>query len=75
MRSRFHLPFGPTSSTTSSSNSSLSTPEPDLDRQRQQPLLGGPNQLAQRLLHPLREHDPVFDRLGDRYVEFTAVPP
>jgi hypothetical protein len=43
-------------------------PEPDLDRQRQQPLLPSPNQLAQRLLHPLREHGLLDDRLGDRHV-------
>jgi hypothetical protein len=42
--------------------------QPDLDRQRQQPLSRYPNQLPQRLLHPLREHRLTVDRLSDRYV-------
>jgi hypothetical protein len=40
--------------------------EPDLHRQRQQPLLRRPDQLPQRRLHPLREHGLLVDRLGDR---------
>ena len=43
-------------------------PQPDLDRQRQQPLSRYPDQLPQRLLHPLREHRLIVDRLSDRYV-------
>ncbi len=42
--------------------------EPDLDRQRQQPLPRRPHQLPQRLLHALREHGLIVDRLSDRYV-------
>jgi hypothetical protein len=42
--------------------------EPDLDRQRQQPLPRCPNQLPQRLLDALWEHGLIVDRLGDRYV-------
>ena len=42
--------------------------EPDLDRQRQQSLLRRPHQLPQRLLHALREHGLIADRLRDRYV-------
>ena len=40
----------------------------DLDRQRQQPLSRRPDQLPQRLLHPLRKHGLIVDRLSDRYV-------
>ena len=43
-------------------------PQPDLDRQRQQSLSRRPNQLPERLLHPLREHGLTTDRLSDRYV-------
>ncbi len=50
------LPFGPTTSSTSSSISSAQHAEPDADAQRQQPLLRRPNQLAERLLHPRRQH-------------------
>src|ERR1035437_7373065 len=42
--------------------------EPNLDRQRQKSLLRCPNQLSQCLLHALREHGLIADRLGDRYV-------
>ena len=42
--------------------------EPDLDRQRQQPFLRCPDQLPQSVLHALREHGLIVDRLGDRYV-------
>ena len=42
--------------------------EPDLHRQRQQPFLRCADQLLQRLLHPLREHGLLHDRLSDRYV-------
>ena len=41
--------------------------QPHLDRQRQQPLLRRPHQLAQRLPHTLRQHGLVIDRLDDRY--------
>ena len=53
VRSGSCLPFGPTTSSTSASMISCSTPEPDADAQRQQALLRGAGQLAQRLLHPL----------------------
>ena len=43
-------------------------PQADLDRQREQPLSRRANQLPQRLLHPLREHGLIVDRLSDRYV-------
>ena len=49
--------------------------EPDADAQREQPLLRCPDQLAQRLLHALREHGLLHGRLSDRYVALTAVPP
>src|SRR5205807_2297932 len=39
--------------------------EPNLDRQRQQPLLRSPDQLPQRLLHALREHGLIPRRLSD----------
>ena len=42
--------------------------EPDTDAQREQPLLRGPDQLAQRLLHALRQHGLITGRLRDRYV-------
>ena len=42
--------------------------EPDLDRQREQPLLRSPDQLPQSLLHTLREHGLILDRISDRYV-------
>ena len=42
--------------------------ESHLHRERQQPLPRSPNQLPQRLLHPLREHSLISDRLSDRYV-------
>ena len=38
--------------------------EPNLDRQRQQPLLRSPHQLPQGLLHALGEHALMVDRLG-----------
>jgi hypothetical protein len=41
--------------------------EPDADRQRQQSLLRGPDQLAERLLHALRQHGLIIGRLRDRY--------
>jgi hypothetical protein len=41
---------------------------PDLDRQREQPLVRCPNQLPQCLLHALREHGLITWRLSDRYV-------
>jgi hypothetical protein len=62
------LPFAPTTCSTSASSNSPSTPRPDLDRQREQSLSRCPEQLPERLLHPLREHALVVDRLGDRYV-------
>src|ERR1700678_4849834 len=43
-------------------------PEPDTDAQRQQPPLRCPDQLAQRLLHTLREHALITGRPSDRYV-------
>ena len=42
-------------------------PQPDLDRQRQQPLLRCPHQLSQRLLDALGKHALITGRLGDRY--------
>ena len=42
-------------------------PQPNLDRQRQQPLPRSPHQLPQRILHALREHALITDRLSDRY--------
>jgi len=42
-------------------------PEPDLDRQSQQPLPRSPHKLAQRLLHPLGQHGLITGRLRDRY--------
>ena len=49
--------------------------EPNFDRQRQQPLLCRPHQLAQRLPHPLRQHGLIAGRLRDQYGLPTAVPP
>jgi hypothetical protein len=43
-------------------------PESDLNRQRQQALLGRPHPLPHRLLHPLGEHGLIEGRLSDRYV-------
>jgi hypothetical protein len=42
--------------------------EPDADAQREQTLLRCPDQLAERLLHALREHGLRHGRLRDRYV-------
>jgi len=40
--------------------------QPNLDRQRQQPLSCRPNQRPERLPHPLLEHALIVDRLSDR---------
>jgi hypothetical protein len=53
----------------------LQNTEPNLDRQGQQPLLRCPHQLPQCLLHAPREHGLIDDRLGDRTLHVTAVPP
>jgi hypothetical protein len=42
--------------------------QPDTDAQREQSLLRCPDQLPQRLLHALWEHDLLHGRLRDRYV-------
>ena len=42
--------------------------QPDADAQREQPLLGRPDQLPERLLHARRQHDFVHARLRERYV-------
>ena len=42
--------------------------ETDLDRQRQQALPRGPEQLPESFLNTLGQHGLIVDRLGDRYV-------
>jgi hypothetical protein len=62
--------------------------EPDTDRERQQPLLRGAGQLAERLLHPLRQlrrlragrhgGDPINQYLlhgGSSCLEWTSITP
>ena len=50
-------------------------PQPDLDRQREQPLPRCPDQLPQRLLHALREHGLIVIASATGTFHFTAVPP
>jgi hypothetical protein len=42
--------------------------EPDTDAEREQPLLRRPEQLPQRLLNALRQHEFIRARLRERYV-------
>jgi len=42
--------------------------EPDADAQGEQPFLGRADQLPERLLHALRQHDLFVARLRERYV-------
>jgi hypothetical protein len=51
----------------------LQDTEPNADAQREQPLLRDPDQLPQRILDALREHDLLTGRLSDRYVAFHVL--